>query len=545
MIRLIILIVSLNVIGAINSDEIPTVRTTNGLLRGKYMTSENGRIFQAFLGVPFAAPPTGPLRFMPPQPQAKWDGIRDAIEEGKMCVQLKPGGDEDCLYLNVFTTEESKNRSLPVMVYIHGGGFYGGSASIDSYGPEKFMDEDIVLVTIQYRLGVFGFLSIEDNVMPGNQGLKDQRLALQWVQENIKTFGGDPTKVTIFGNSAGSASVHLHMISLGSKDLFSRAISQSGTAFSAFAFSGKGTSRNITLLLAHTLQCPTNSSAEILHCLQNKSVDSIQREYSKLQHSSYKMRKALFRPIVEVGSSHAFLTENPLTTFSNKPWMVGIVQNEGLWKIHMPSLNETIQFIKSEHKKFLQSILFFEDTTSQPNEIADKIYDFYFKNSTTENDFVISLEHVITDSYFFWPTFQALERHEGLTYCYLFDHVGQHSITELFQAPKGFGVSHMDELLYLFPRKLFFPREMNQEDTNISNLLIKLWVNFAKEGNPTPTAISQSPQTVKDKQITWEPSVSGELKFLKIQTNALSMVKNVFPQRMNFWKQLPIWDKMQ
>lgn len=194
------------------------LNTTYGSLEGKWMTSRSGREFRAFLGVPYAAPPLGNLRFAPPAPPQKWMGVRDATKEGNVCIQMYLNGSEDCLYLNVFThntvTQTNDTQTyFPVMVFIHGGGFYRGSSSLGTYGPEYLMDRDIVLVTIQYRLGVFGFLSTEDAVVPGNMGLKDQARALLWVKENIHTFWGDRYKVTIFGNSAGSSSVHFHMLS--------------------------------------------------------------------------------------------------------------------------------------------------------------------------------------------------------------------------------------------------------------------------------------------------------------------------------------------
>ncbi|EFN67608.1 Liver carboxylesterase 31, partial [Camponotus floridanus] len=148
---------------------------------------------------------------VPPEP---WSGSRDASKYGNVAVQIdiiqksEIIGDEDCLYLNVFTTDIKSSEKRPVMVWIHGGGFFFGSGDSTLYGPDYIVKKDVVLVTLNYRLGVLGFLNLYDKVATGNQGLKDVILALHWVQENISEFGGDSENVTIFGESAGGAIVH-------------------------------------------------------------------------------------------------------------------------------------------------------------------------------------------------------------------------------------------------------------------------------------------------------------------------------------------------
>lgn len=141
---------------------------------------------------------------------------------------------EDCLTLNVYT--KSLNQNLPVMVWLHGGGFYMGSGNDLIYGPDYFVDDGVIVVTINYRLGVLGFFSTNDNNAPGNYGLKDCVLALKWIQDNIVQFGGDPSRVTIYGESSGSAFVHYLVLSPITSGLFARAISQSGTALNPWAY---------------------------------------------------------------------------------------------------------------------------------------------------------------------------------------------------------------------------------------------------------------------------------------------------------------------
>lgn len=197
---------------------------------------------RAYLGIPFAAPPVGDLRWRPPQPPAPWTEPRAMTDYGPYCPQgpselSRPLGrmDEDCLYLNVWTAARGLDDKLPVMVWIHGGGFTQGAGSTATYNGAHLAGKGVVLVTINYRLGPFGFLAHpllsreSEHDVSGNYGLLDQIEALRWVQSNIAAFGGDPERVTIFGESAGAVSVYLLMSSPLAKGLFHRAIAQSGS----------------------------------------------------------------------------------------------------------------------------------------------------------------------------------------------------------------------------------------------------------------------------------------------------------------------------
>uniref|UniRef100_A0A1Y1KW00 Carboxylic ester hydrolase n=1 Tax=Photinus pyralis TaxID=7054 RepID=A0A1Y1KW00_PHOPY len=202
------------------------VKTRHGVLKGYVRETWRGRPILAFQGIPYAQPPVGGRRFQPPVPVDAWEGVLSANKSHAFCPQRdvfgddsKVFGDEDCLFLNIYTpkTATFEPLLLPVIVYIHGGGFTSDSANPELYGPDILLDKDLVLVTINYRLGALGFLSLEDDVLPGNNGLKDQNLALKWVKSNINRFGGNPNKITIFGNSAGGASVYYHILSPASK----------------------------------------------------------------------------------------------------------------------------------------------------------------------------------------------------------------------------------------------------------------------------------------------------------------------------------------
>jgi para-nitrobenzyl esterase len=225
------------------AEEPPVVTIDTGKISGAWLGKDRG--VRVFRGIPYAAPPVGELRWRPPAPVEKWQGVRPSVEFGPSAPQPAGYGrtdgaggrqSEDCLYLNVWTPARSGDGELPVMVWIHGGGMVIGSGALPFYDGESFARRGVVLVTINYRLGPFGFfghpaLSRESKAgVSGNYGLLDQIAALRWVKRNAAAFGGDPGCVTIFGESAGGVSVCCLMVSPLAKGLFHRAISQSGTA---------------------------------------------------------------------------------------------------------------------------------------------------------------------------------------------------------------------------------------------------------------------------------------------------------------------------
>ncbi|HVW51710.1 MAG TPA: carboxylesterase family protein [Trinickia sp.] len=207
-------------------------------------SSIQGIELRVFRGIPYAAPPVGDLRWKPPQPVSAWAGVRGATEFGARCMQLplfqmefrSRSMSEDCLFLNVWTPARASGEKLPVLVYFYGGGFAAGDSSEPRYDGAALAARGMVTVTVNYRLGVFGFLALPEMAREsphgaaGNYGLLDQHAALRWVRENIENFGGDPDKVTIGGESAGSVAVSAHMASPLSRGLFARALGQSGAA---------------------------------------------------------------------------------------------------------------------------------------------------------------------------------------------------------------------------------------------------------------------------------------------------------------------------
>lgn len=232
---------------AMAADPGPLVRTAGGTLAGVHDAATG---VDEFLGIPYSAPPVGPLRWKPPQPPAAWTGVRAADHFGPRCMQRPLFGDmvfrsdgmsEDCLYLNVWVPAGSEGKKLPILVYFYGGGFVGGDGSEYRYDGASLARRGIVAVTVNYRLDVFGFLALpalaeeSPHHATGNYGLLDQVAALHWVHRNIAAFGGDPDEVTIGGESAGSMSVSALMASPLSKGLIRRAIGESGSVLGNLA----------------------------------------------------------------------------------------------------------------------------------------------------------------------------------------------------------------------------------------------------------------------------------------------------------------------
>ncbi|KAK0141761.1 Pyrethroid hydrolase Ces2e [Merluccius polli] len=310
----------------------PVVQTQLGALRGQYVRvrgTETG--VHAYLGVPFAEPPLGPLRLAPPQPAAAWDGLRDATRQPFICVQHKklqedmlammemevelPAVSEDCLYLNVHTPAgAAPDSKLPVMVWIHGGGFTMGSASM-SDGSSLAAYQDVVVVVIQYRLGPLGFLSTGDEHIPGNAGLLDQVQALRWVQQNVRSFGGDPDRVTVFGESAGGVSASL-LVGTNTHSHFH-------TAQTPSLLWPPASSSRPSLRVADALGCDANTE-KMAKCLRNMGTDAL---------VALSLDPTM-RFLVSVDGR--FLTEQVNTIyqrldFPKIPFMTGVNSDEGGW----------------------------------------------------------------------------------------------------------------------------------------------------------------------------------------------------------------------
>uniref|UniRef100_A0A5G2QWJ0 Carboxylic ester hydrolase n=1 Tax=Sus scrofa TaxID=9823 RepID=A0A5G2QWJ0_PIG len=333
----------------------PVVDTAQGRVLGKYVSLEGlAQPVAVFLGVPFAKPPLGSLRFAPPQPAEPWSFVKNTTSYPPMCCQdpvveqmtsdLFTNGkerltlefSEDCLYLNIYTPADlTKRGRLPVMVWIHGGGLVLGGAPMYD-GVVLAAHENVVVVAIQYRLGIWGFFSTGDEHSRGNWGHLDQVAALHWVQENIANFGGDPGSVTIFGESAGGESVSVLVLSPLAKNLFHRAISESGVALTVALVRKdmKAAAKQIAVLAG----CKTTTSAVFVHCLRQKSEDelldlTLKMKFLTLDFHGDQRESHPFLPTVVDGVLLPKMPEEILAEkdFNTVPYIVGINKQEFGW----------------------------------------------------------------------------------------------------------------------------------------------------------------------------------------------------------------------
>ncbi|KAH9495501.1 Acylcarnitine hydrolase [Bulinus truncatus] len=500
--------------------------TKYGPVRGVAVGSSTDRVY-TYLGVPFAKPPTGDLRFKQPQSPDNWTAPRDALEMPRDCMQILRFGvenlginlntSEDCLYLNVYTPSSGSNGTqMPVMVWIYGGAFIMGSAS--AYDGTELARKNVVVVTFNYRIDAFGFLSTEDDAIPGNFGLLDQIFALKWVKENIASFGGDPNQVTLFGESAGGCSVAILTLSPLAKGLFKRAIMESGSALSPLCISYPATTfvpRNVANLIGSKVNCNSQDSTQLLQCLQKVNAEILLNASVTVQNSQLKGLPAMvLRSRVE--RTFGVLPEYPdklLTSgqFERIEAIRGFNTNEqGATRPDSPTGISREQF-RDVVRELLNSFSF-----DSPDVYINEYENLYLGNSTdTVYTFQRSVD-ALSEFSFILPALLETELASAASpdkkqYLYEFNY--RKSFSTL---PPWVTAEHTDELPFVF-HYFNFPlwasvQPPSSDDLSVSEQMLTLWTNFAKTGDPTssvPTGVS-----------AWTPFGSSQQSLLKINTNS-------------------------
>ena len=325
-------------------------RTENGIVQG---TIEDG--LTVFKGIPFAAPPVGDLRWRAPQPVEKWEGVRQATEFAPGPIQAQKfafGNSEDCLYLNIWTPAKSEKESIPVFVWIHGGGFAAGAASEQLFNGENLAKKGVVLVNIAYRVGILGFLAHPEltdesaNHVSGNYGLLDMIEALRWIQSNISAFGGDPSKVTIFGESAGGIAVSMLCASPLARGLFQGAISESGGSF--------GPPR-LTTYPGENMKHLTDAERDGAEYVNSAGVSSIV-ELRKIAADSLPAGRGW--PIIDgyvIPGDQYILYE--AGNYNDIPILVGYNSDEGLSFLRVNTPEEYIASVEERYGKFADDLV--------------------------------------------------------------------------------------------------------------------------------------------------------------------------------------------
>ena len=455
------------------------VKTQQGTVQGVVQST-----FRSFLGIPYAAPPVGNLRWKPPQAHAPWSTTLNATMAGNPCPQIaSPFGqastNENCLFLNVYTPNPV-TANAPVMVWIHGGAFVAGEGS-DFNPAATLVAQGAVVVTINYRLGAFGFLALpslsaEDaNGSSGNYGLQDQQFALQWVHNNIQAFGGNPDNVTIFGESAGGFSVCANIASPDARGLFQRAITESGPC--TFPLPTLASVENTDAALAAKLGCNQQVAAQQTACLRALSAQQILAAQSTGFNVGGNSASILsFSPNVDGSVLPQSLTNALLSgRFNHVPVLEGTNQTEGRLFIALGfDLTANGPLSAAQYPAAVQALV--------GAQVAPQVLDEYPLSHFSSPD--VALSAIFGDAGFSCPARAAdqLFAVSVPTFAYEFNDINS---PMLFLPPVSFpyGATHTDEIQYLFQVDGLASR-LNANQERLSGQMISYWVQFARNGNP-------------------------------------------------------------
>lgn len=477
-IHLAVLLLLLTLAAAASAAVTDPVHVEQGLISGISGKSPDVRVYR---GIPFAAPPVGDLRWKAPQPPASWQGVRAAAEEPHACWQTQypaaaslyqaklPPLSEDCLYLNVWTTAKSAKDRLPVMVWIHGGGFTRGSGTGTAYDGEILARKGVVLVTMNYRLGVFGFFAHpgltqeSGHHASGNYGLLDQITALRWVQKNIAAFGGDPKRVTIFGESAGSWAVSGLMASPLAKGLFQRAIGESGGQFADM--DTLTVAEKTGEKLATTMKADQGSASDAVKTLRAISAEDL------LKATDHDTVRAIVDGFVlpqTVAESFAAGKQNDV------PLLIGSNADEGTSLVPQAANLKATTYISGARMRY--------------GKLAEAFLALY--PGASDEQAVKSFYAAYRDQAFGWEmrTWARMQIKTGHHPVYLY------YFTRPAPGPLGqrFGAFHALEIAYVFGN-FPWPFPWEEADHKLSDTITSYWTNFAKNGDPNGDGLPMWP----------------------------------------------------
>ncbi|KAF7482549.1 cocaine esterase isoform X1 [Marmota monax] len=514
-------------------DSVSPIRTTHtGQVRGSLVRVKGTDVgVHTFLGIPFAKPPLGPLRFAAPEPPEAWSGVRDGTSHPAMCLQnadalnieaLNLGStnlppipmSEDCLYLSIYAPAHAREGSnLPVMVWIHGGALVMGSASMCD-GSILAAIENVLVVTIQYRLGVLGFFSTGDQHATGNWGYLDQVAALRWVQQNIAHFGGNPDQVTIFGESAGGTSVSSHVVSPMSQGLFHGAIMESGVALLPGLITSS--SKDVSTMVAHLSACGQVESEALVSCLRGKSEQemlAITKTFSVI-------------PAVVDG---AFLPRHPQellasADFEPVPSIIGVNNDEYGWLL--PMLLGPPEIQKDLDRESTRAVLQKMSTQMMklPAECADLLMKEYMGDNEDPHTLRLQFQEMMADFMFVMPALQVAHYQSSHAPVYFYEFQHRPSIFKNIKPPHV-KADHGDEIIFVFGSYINGIRiELTEEEELLNRRMMKYWANFARNGhvhrNPNGEGLPHWPLFDQDQQylqLDIQPAVGQALKAHRLQ----------------------------
>ncbi|KAL3270431.1 hypothetical protein HHI36_020986 [Cryptolaemus montrouzieri] len=492
-----------------------------------------------FEGIPYAKPPVGKYRFKESVPAEPWKGVWKANTKYE-CLQYNHfprlvtdpiDGSEDCLYVNVYSPKLDGN--LDVIVFIHGGAFIFGAGV--KYQPHILMDKNVVFVTFNYRLGPLGFLSTEDDVVPGNNGLKDQILALKWIKENVRYFGGNPNSITITGMSAGGASVHFHTLTHKSKNLFHRAISMSGCMLCPWVIMEKPLERSREVAVA--VGCDTKNVHDMVDCLRRRPGKQIVAVVGKLQPWMYNPFSP-FGVVIDEWASDPVLPKHPLELLREKvvsdiPWIASHTTGEGLYNGFDYYEQQRLQYIDENWNQVMPHILHYNFTVEHTDldTVSQKIRKEYLGQEKLTKKNFNKLIDLMGDRLFKVDLDKCTRLQAAAikspVYHYMFDYRGAHSFSEFgIGSNVNIGVSHGDDTVYVIMTEV--DSLSTEKDREMSKFMSGIFLTFARNGKP-------------DVGINWPPvSKEGQLKYLKISSPTSVTVEDTEFGNRPFWDSLPL-----
>ena len=493
------------------------VSTNNGKVQG-YIQTVCGRDVETFYGIPYATPPTGNLRFRKPEKVENWTNILNATMKPYSCFQLNDSSfnshrgvtmwnhdtpiSEDCLYLNIFTP--SRKRIISVLFWIFGGSYNSGTSTLDVYDGTILAGLfDIVVVTINYRLGPLGFAYLGTEEIPGNMGLLDQQLALSWVNENIKYFGGGESMVTIFGESAGASSVAFHLLNSKSITYFQYAILQSASATAEWAYKSPDLMLSRTKKVADCAGCKQEDLSKLAACLR-KSNTNILTGCQFIDVGNVLFMNITFTPTLDY---HKFLPDEPFQLlesgqFKKSNVLAGVTKNEGnyffLYEVD-PSLYEKGDYLekanvtKAVFSKYISQIL--SPTQSDRCTIDLLTETFYLSylfnyshSQPTTLQYISVVDQITGDLQFKCPVktlADAYSRAGIPVYIYSFEHR-----TKYNPWPTWMGVLHGYEIEFVFGYPLL-NANYTVDEKLLSHKMMTAWTNFANTGYASASQISR------------------------------------------------------
>jgi para-nitrobenzyl esterase len=449
------------------------VSTGDGQIRGKNVGSTDD-----YLGIPYAAPPVGPLRWRPPQPPARWHGIRAATHFAPHCPQPvgvfgRPSTSENCLYLNVFRPAKQDSSDLPVMVWIHGGGFVGGES--DDYNPTALVADGVIVVTINYRLGALGFLAhpalaSHPGGPAGDYGLMDQQAALRWVRQNIRSFGGNPANVTIFGESAGGQSVLLQLISPTARGLFARAIAESG-GYAQYPMSLVSAEAQ-----GRAFAAKAGCASQTAKCLRSLPVATILADQNQSGASADTDGLVVTQPLKQALASG---------NFSHVPVIDG--SNHDEWRLFVALATFEGQPVTAAN--YLSTI---SSTLYVSPQIAAIIAQQYPLSAYQSPPLAMSA--VGTDGIFACPTLLLDQDLAKYTRTYAYEFSDENAPSGYPSPGFPYAAAHASELQYLFGLPTPVAGSLSAQQQLLASAMRAEWTSFARSGVPTAPGAATWPR---------------------------------------------------